>query len=352
MTALDYGNARLRVRSSRFLGVEDYRDLLGSSSIEGVLGKLANGPYGSAVEQALGRHQGLSGLDDSVRLRLSTELSDVVSFYDGDVESQLRLYEARWDIRNLRILLRSLSRGPVGDAGTPLLVSTEMLDTAALDELASQRDVRSAVDLISLWRVPSPAVGRHLRRALPRFSETRDVSVLEAALDAALVEMTVVATTGSQQDGPVVTRMRRDIDRINLMACLRTRSIDEREEAHLEWVPLDGGNVTESGWLAACAAADREAVLTTLDGRVPSSWRSALIAWRDRGDLAALESGLDDAEARAARAMFRRDPLGIETPLAYIMILEAEAMNLRLIGRAIVHGIPRDEALASLVGVP
>ena len=351
MTAVDYGNARLRVRSSRFLAAEDYRELLASSSVEGLLGKLANGPYGPAIERALGRRRGLSGLDDAVRIRLSAELSDVVSFYEGDVEDQLLLYESRWDIRNIRAILRHLSRGPADDGGAPLLVSTGLLDDAALDELASQRSVRSAVDLISLWQVPSPAVGRHLRRALPRFSETRDVSALESALDAALVEMTIEATEMSGSGSPVVTRMRRDIDRINLTSCLRVKAIAGRSGPRPDWAPLEGGTVSDSVWRSAFDAADRGSTVEALGGRVPAGWGRALATWRDGGDLSTLENALDDAEALEARAMFRRDPLGIETPLAYVMILETEAANLRLIGRAIVHGVPRDEALADLVGV-
>lgn len=351
MTAVDYGNARLRVRSSRFLDLDDYRGLLGSATVEGLLGRLANGPYGPAIERAMGRRRSLGALDGAVRFRLSTELAEVVSFYEGPVEAQLLLYEARWDIRNLRAILRSLSRGPVEDAGAPLLVSTSRLDDAALDELASQRSVRSAVDLISLWQVPTPAVGRRLRRALPRFSETRDVAELESALDASLAEMTVEATAGSHSDGPVVSRMRRDIDRINLMACLRLRATVERSQARRDWVPLEGGTVREPVWLSALDASDRGAALEALDGGVPTVWMPLLAQWRDGGELSTLENRLDDVEAREARAMFRRDPLGIETPLAYIMILEAEAANLRLIGRAIVHGIPRDEALDELVGV-
>lgn len=349
MIGLDYGNARIRVRAGLLLGIDDYRELMGSSSLEAMLGRLASGPYGADVERSLGRHSGLRRLDEAVRSHLSRELSDVLSFYSGEVAERLRLYESRWDIRNVRSILRNLADASAGEGSVPLLVSTGTLDDTALDAVAGQRDVRSAVDLLSVWRLPDPRVVFHLRRATPRYVETGDIAHLEYALDRALEEIVSEAVARFGPDGPVVAILRRELDGINLVSCARLLALPDRTPG--EWRPLDGGLVPAAAWSAAMEGADREGLASRVAGRLPASWRGPLDGWVEHGDPTRLEGRLDDAWADDARDRLRRDPLGIETPLGYIGRLEAEAKNLRLVGRAIVHDLPREQALGLLVGV-
>lgn len=348
MIDLDYGNARVRVRVGRLLDLDDYRELIRSSSLEAMLGRLASGPYGADVEQALGRHSGLRRLDEAVRSHLSRQLSDVLSFYSGETAERLRFYEARWDIRNIRSILRSLAGASTGDRSDPLLVSTGTLDDVALDEIARRGDVRSAVDLLAVWQLPGPQLVRHLRRAIGRYVETGDVSHLDAALDRALEETVGEATSRFGPDDPVVATLRREVDRINLMSCARLLALPDQSPG--EWLPLDEGVVPAAVWSEAMAAGDRRGVASRVSDRLPESWRGPLGEWVEHGDPMRLEGGLDDAWAGDARAMLRRDPLGVETPLGYLGCLEAEAKNLRMVGRAIVHEIPREQAMGLLVG--
>lgn len=347
MIGLDYGNARVRVRASLLLDIDDYRELIGSSSLEAMLGRLASGPYGAAVERSLGRHSGLRRLDEAVRSHLSRQLSDVLSFYSGEIAERLRLYEARWDIRNIRSILRSLADASTGERSIPLLVSTGTLDDAALDEIAGRGDVRSAVDLLGVWQLPGPQVVHHLRRATGRYTETGDVSHLETALDRALEETVGEAISRFGPDDPVITTLRRELDRINLMSCARLLALSDQTP---EWRPLDGGMVPAAVWSEAMASGDRQDIASRVSGGLPASWRGPLGEWVEHGDPTRLEGRIDDAWAEDARISLRRDPLGIETPLGYLGRLEAEAKNLRMVGRAIVHEIPHEEAVGLLVG--
>lgn len=349
MIGLDYGNTRVRVRAGRLLDIDDYRELMGSSSLEAMLGRLASGPYGAAVERSLSRHGGLRRLDEAVRSHLSRQLSDVLSFYSGEIAERLRLYEARWDIRNIRSILRSLADASTGERSTPLLVSTGTLDDAALDEIAGRGDVRSAVDLLGVWQLPGPQVVRHLRGATVRYVETGDISHLDAALDKALEEIVGESISRFGPDDPVVATLRRELDRVNLMSCARLLALSDRTPG--QWRPLEEGMVPAAVWSEAMAAGERQVVASRIAPRLPVSWRGPLDEWVEHGDPPRLEGRLDDAWADDALDMLRRDPLGVETPLGYLGRLEAEAKNLRMVGRAIVHEIPHEQAMGLLVGL-
>ncbi len=348
MTGFDYGNARLRVRAASWLSATAYRGLLSSSSVDGLLGSLAQLDYSEDVAAAMGRFRGIRRLDEAVRRHLSRQLNDVLSFYTGRPAGRLGTYLSRWDLRNVRSILRDLSGRRQRTSVSATLVTAGAFDDRALDEVASQRDVRAAIDLLSVWGLPSPAVVRHLRRALPAFVESGDVLLLEGALDRALGDL---AAADRAEDDRVAGLLSREVDRVNLMSLLRLRADAVPSGTATLGEPVAGGLVPPHVW-TDLAVADDPGIAAELPTRVDPIWRPGLAAWFEHRDLARLTTDLDHAEALESIALFRRgDPLGIEVPIGYVGQQESEAANLRLIGRAVAHDLDRDEAFDRLLGV-
>ena len=352
MIGYEYGNTRLRVRGAQLFDADDYLNLLRATTLDGLLGALSSGPYRPDVESALGRHRGLRRLDEAVRMHLSTQLTDVLAFYGGEIGDRLRLYESRWDNRNLRTILRSLVRPERGDSDRAFLVAAGSLDDVALGEVANQKDVRGAVDLLSVWHLPSPTVVRHLRGAMPEFSETGDIAALERALDESFGETVIDAVAAYGSQDPLIVLLCRDVDRANLTAALRWRE-DSLEMQRVEpFVPVAGGRLRDAAWAQIATLDDRADVEATLTGFLPVEWRGSVAAWAEHGNLARLEHELDAADIEIAAHRFRTgDPLGIDIPLGFILRAEAQAKNLRLVGRTIVHDLPRDAAFDQLLGL-
>jgi vacuolar-type H+-ATPase subunit C/Vma6 len=296
----------------------------------------------------MGSYRGVRRLDEAVRRHLSRQLGDVLTFYTGSIAGRLHTYLARWDLRNVRSLLRDLAGRRQLTSGSAALVSAGAFDARTLDEIAAQRDVRAAVDLLSVWGLPSPPVVRRLRHALPAFTESGDVLVLEEALDRALGDLAAADRT---EDDLVSQLLSREVDRANLMSLLRLRSDGGQIDMATGDEPAAGGAVQPQVW-RELAVVDDAALAGELPDRVDSIWRPGLAAWFEHRDLARLESDLDHAAAVEAIELFRRgDPLGIDVPVGYIGQQEAEAANLRMIGRVVTHDLDRDEAFERLLGV-
>ncbi len=348
MTGFDYGNARLRVRAASWLTASGYRGLLGATSIDGMLGSLAQQDYSEDVAAAMGRYRGVRRLDEAVRTHLSRQLTDVLSFYSGGPALRLQTYVSRWDIRNVRSILRDLTRRGQQNPSIATLVTAGAFDAQALEEIAAQRDVRAAVDLLSVWGLPSPAIVRQLRHAMPDFVETGDILVLERALDDGLGEIAGAA----QDDGDLVARfLAREVDRINLTSLLRLRVDAGPATGAADISSVVGGSVSPNVW-ADLADVDDATLAEQLSHRLAAAWRPAITEWFEHRDLARLETSLDHAAAVESIALFRTgDPLGIEIPLGFIGQQEAEAANLRLVGRAVTHDLDREETFERLLGV-
>lgn len=343
MSGYEYGNTRLRAMRSRLLTRADYVDLMSAGSLDRMLAMLAETPYAPDVEAALVRSRGLDRLDRALRSNLADALSRMASFYDGRPREKVDLLVSRWDLANLRSLVRLLDAAiAVGDLSV-LLVPAGRLGEPELHELAAQGDVGALIDLLVAWGIPSREAGFALLRARSTYLADGDVSALMLVIDGAFADE-VERVLGSET-GAAAGILRAETDARNLELALRLRSA--RIEGEPGWSELTdahlaGGTQPPELWRDVADADAPETVLELVAGRVPvPGWAAALATWASEGGLGDLVDGLTRALTSAARSRFvRGDPLGFDIPLAFTFVKEAEVRNLRLIGRALVHGLP------------
>jgi V/A-type H+-transporting ATPase subunit C len=343
MTGYEYGNTRLRAMRTRLLGSVDLDMMITAGSLDRMLAILADTPYGPDIEASLVRTRGLRRLDEAVRSNLARTLRQMASFYGEDAYDKVELLLHRWDLHNLRTLVRLpqalLEPGDVSG----LLVAAGRLTDAELSELAAQPDIRSRIDLMVAWHIPSSATGPSLARARAQFELDGDTSVLEEALDNAFAEA-MEEVLGEQRSAPA-SILRAEFDARNLGTALRRRASRQDEEpgwAEVSQRYVGGGAIPIEVWEEVAATDQAEAIADLLAGRrLLPGWRSVLREWVSHGELTTLADRLRRATATAARARFSAgDPLGFDIPVAFTYSKEAEVRNLRLIGRGIVHGIP------------
>lgn len=336
---------------SRLLDSADYDEMITAGSLDRVVAMLADTDYRPDVEAALVRARGLRRLDELTRTNLARTLRAVASFYEGGPRRHVDLLLHRWDLRNLRSLLRLPDVPPVSPDLSGLLVPAGRLDEAALAELAAQPDIRSLLDLLVVWGIPSSQATIALSRARATYVAEGDIAVVESALDHAFAEE-MQAVLGEEHTGPA-TILRAEIDVRNLETALRLSSarIDREpgwREVVVEYVP--GGLVRPGVWTQVATTDSAESVAELLvTKRLPAEWDPVIRAWAAHGDLLRLREDLQRATTATAVSRFvTGDALGFDIPLAFVFAKEAEMRNIRLIGRGIAHSIPIDEVEAHL----
>lgn len=346
MTGYEYGNTRLRAMRSRLLGPTDLSEMIGAGSLDRMLTMLADSPYAPDLEAALVRGRGLPRLDEAIRSHLARTLRQMASFYEGEAREKVDLLLLRWDLRNLRILIR-LPDSPIRpEEDVGLMVPAGRLGEAELAELAAQPDVASRVDLMVAWGVPSRDTAITLLAGRSAYVAEGDPSQLETALDHAFaVDMEQVL--GHERTG-ADSVLRAEIDARNLDVALRRREARiEREPGWSEegdsYVP--GGTLPAETWTEVATTDSPETVAAILAGKNPvPGWDEAIRAWVTHPDTRELTDRLRRAITSAAVSRFvTGDPLGFDIPLAFTFAKEAEARNLHLVARGIVHGIPAAE---------
>lgn len=347
MSGYEYGNARLRAMRSRLLGAGELTDLLSTGTLDRMLGRLADTAFGPDVEAAIPRAKGLRRLDTALRGNLSHTLTGMASFYDGAPAERVSLLLDRWIREDLRTLVRLPSAPADTDVGG-LLVPIGPLDAGALAELARRANVRDRVELAVAWRLPSANAAVILRRALPAYERTGDHAVLEAAVDAAYaVRLTEVLGDARSRAARI---LRAEIDARNLLTALRVRQARRLDEPGPDEDPyVDGGNRPADAWAPLAEEEDPERVAGRPEVDVIPGWDTEVAAWADDADLTRLADALRRRLTAAAVAGFASgDPLGFDIPVAFTFAKEAEVRDVRLVGRAIVHGLGPDEVVGRL----
>ncbi|MDH3754682.1 MAG: V-type ATPase subunit [Acidimicrobiia bacterium] len=348
MTGYEYGNTRLRAQRGRLLDGANYRELFAIGTTERLLGALSATPYGPDVERTLVRHDAFHQLDEAVRSHLARSLRAIRRFYEGEARAGVDLLLGRWDLRNIRSIIRLKARPSVYEDAEPMLVAAGALDEAALAELAGQPSLRSVVELMVAWDLPSRPAARRTLQEWPRYETTGDPVFLENALNHAWA-----AHTADALDGWVGTELevvlRAEVDQINLLTALRLRQTGvERTldaEAHEDDTYLPGGLMRPALLEQVRRTSTPDDLVAILARQpLPADWRAALTVWSANQDLSALSGGLERAVARNAIGLFGRgDPLGIAIPIAFTYAKECEARNLRLLGKSITHHIRWDD---------
>jgi vacuolar-type H+-ATPase subunit C/Vma6 len=348
MLGLDYGNARVRAMRSRLLTPDDYARLTAADTVDGLVTHLADTVYGPDVEAALARFTGLRLIDHVVRRHLIRTLGALADFYGELDPGPIDLLGDRWDVRNLRIILRSRGRLESTDEALRRVVPVGRLTAGELAELAAQPTGRGVVDLLVSWRVPSRQLARRLLDALPEYEDSGEVAVLERALNAAYAGR-LDQVLGDRSDGAAMV-LRSEIDEINLMSAVRLRAARMAGEisaaqAGASAEPLAGGRLPVGALTALARSDDRSEAFGHLEGQMlPPEWTAALEAWVEDGDPVILADALQVASTRDAVALFSGgDPLGFDIPVAFTRAQEHEARNVYWVARGIAHGLGVDE---------
>lgn len=350
MTGYDYGNARLRAKKSAFLGADDYRALLGAADVDGLLGMLSGSRYRVDVEVALARFQSIQRLDGSIALNIGRTLREMAGYYRDEPARAVGLLLERWDIRNLRAVLRGVTTRVPAATTLATLVPAGTLTAATLRMLAGATDGRSLVDLLVTLGVPDRQSALTVAGAWPAYEASGDPAQLEFALHGAYaarwrreLQELQLPTLG--------TLFSREADRANVLAAMRIhdlRAAGAEPPVAVEWLP---GTIKEDTLADAAAAAGREELVDMLGPAAPAKWADILGQWVEHGLTGTAASEIDAALTVELVALFSGgDPLSIDIPVAFTAALENEARNLRLIGRAVARQVPIAETLERLVG--
>ncbi len=327
-----YINARVKGMRSRLLPPGRLEELLAQPDLEGFMQALGSTPYGPELQEALTRYHGLRAVDEALMQHFQKAVRRVLSFADDRPRQLVEVFLLRWDVHNLRIVLRAKHTGHPPEAAEQNLVPAAQLTEVRLRELLRQPDVPAVVSTLATWGHPlAPA----LAEAARTYQDSRDLLGLEIALDRAYYEWALRVARGRGHDDALVRAVvRTEIDLTNVKTAFKLQQLPDLTPEERERFFLEGG-----------AAITRD-VFRTL--ATPQTKEAGLRKVRTRGiqpegaTPAEVERSLDEQWTRRMADLYLGDPLGVDVVVGFLTLLAAEVRNLRLIARSKALGLPRD----------
>lgn len=339
-----YINARVRAMRSRLLDPGRMEELLGVPTFDAFLAGLNNTPYARELQEALARYRGLQAVDAALARNFSATTQKIRKFGDGKPKALIEALLLRWDLSNLRAVLRGKHTGRSEEEIMASVMPAGLLTEVALRELARQPDVPAVAGTLEALEHPFAVP---LAEGLRDYLEGHDLLGLEMQVGRYYAEHVLgVARGGGHNETILRELVQAEIDALNVKTAVKLVRLDEPlslETRRRFFVP-GGAIVTEEIFL----------LLTAPEG-AEQGWRAlgahGFPLREPRDALTDFEKTLDLLLARGTARLYLRDPLGIDVVVGYLALKYNEVVNLRLIARSKMLGIPRDLVRKEMVGV-
>lgn len=343
MPDFPYINARVRAMRSRLLEAGQMEEMLGAPTFDAFLQRLSTTPYGPDLQEALTRYRGIEAVDAALARNFAATTQKVRSFADGKASALIAALLLRWDLGNVRAVLRGKHTGRSEEEIMQSVLPAGLLGEVALRELARQPDVSMVAGALEALDHP---FGQAVAQGLGEYLESRDLLVLELSLDRFYAAYVLGAARGGGHDGAVLLELTSaEIDVINVKTAVKLSRLESLDAERRRRFFLPGGGIVREDMFVALS--QRE---TAAEGwRAVKAHGFPLETIPD--SLTEFEKALDLMLLRAEARLYLGDPLGIDIVVGYLTLKYNEVVNLRLIARSKTLGIPRDLVRKEMISV-
>ena len=339
MASTAYINSRARGMKSRLLSRSEIEAMLDSGRIDQMGESLLKSDYETELAEALSRYQGTDAIEDAVSRNLVATFAKIRGMCQQDYAPLAEIFVGRWDLIAVKALLRNRHHGVDAESGARSLVPGPSMTPAIQKEMSSLDSMDALVRGLAAW---NPKLCRGLVDALPGYQESKNLRVLEEALDRAYFVRNVMRLESFRSfDANLIRAMlRAEIDRINLRRWFVPRAPGaEAVEIVRELLPR--GRIGEQTLreIATAGSPERAAEIV---GRTPyGDLSEGLARFAETGKFSALERQFELKLLDKLRGAVQRQGIGLASLLRYAWLKYNEVTNLRIIAHGLAARLPK-----------
>jgi len=346
----DYINARIKGMKSRLLAPPVFESLILKPDVESIIAELENTSYKVEIERATIQYSGIKCLEVALRNDFTRAFRKILGYMkEGESETYIKILLSRWDIQNIKTILRGKNIHLTSAEIIECLVPAGQLDDTTLIELIKQPDVKAVIDLLATWGIE---YAKPLTRNFKEYSEKRDLSVLEYAIDKFYFENALDKLSEKSYDDRILLdmiTMEIDVTNIkNVLTMIRDRIDIEEAEIFL----ITGGQrLNIERLITMIRTGTLEGAIKFLD-TTPYNFLSELPAHVFRTEkISVIEKELEKYLIKRGISRFLGDPLSIAVAVGYVWAKYNEITNIRIIARCKTADITEKEIREELIYV-
>jgi V/A-type H+/Na+-transporting ATPase subunit C len=316
-----YINARIRAMHARLV-TEKLEETMQAASYGEFLRILSESNLGADLGEATAAGAGLPQLDAALSRNFFNTAQKVVGMADGESGRDIALLFARYDLLNLKAVVR----GKIGGRGAadiiPSLLPAGSLKPSVLEGLANVPELNGLVGVAGLAATPLASA---FRKAVSKLAGDNDLLAFEVALDQAYY------TTALSQasSGVLKDYLRREVDGTNILTALKLKAQGRTE--NLEGYFIAGGREVSKSRFDQIA-----------NGSGGLEGLRAYSGLSDSSDLSASETVVRGVLLDNANRLYASDALGIGVVIGFLKDKEREVALARLIARGKYYNVPTE----------
>ncbi len=340
-----YMNARVRVMKSTMIDKDEYNRLI-KMSPAGITKFMGETAYKKEIDELAMKYHGVDLIEAALNLNAARSFNKLIRISSGRAETLIQAYLVRYDIYNLKTILRGKNVSMDEKKIRKLLIPAGRLDMAALDILLKKET--SAEILIASKVVRTD---KDFLAAINVCEKGKCLCSIEDALDKNYYNMLMeLSHTMPKQGRYVRAFLKTEIDLLNLKVLFRLVREKLPKKDIIDKLVFSGEKLTRKKLMELAGSKDCEELYSALSGTgYDTVLEKSMDDLRHKNELGTSEIALEKHWLRQVDLMLHQHPLSIGPILGYMVGKDIEIRNLRMLVRAKVTGLDEKFMTESIV---
>lgn len=347
-TDVGYAAARLRGMRAHLLDPICYDALIAAPDVQTAVRELVGTTYAPDLEKEMVGGCSAHAVDEALKDNMVRAYRKVLSFLDPGSRAMVTTLLGRWDIFNIKAVLRGAHNRVRYEEVEESLLPIGYLGSLELSGLAKLDEVKVIIDTLAMWGLPYAAP---LRRAYPEYARSNRLAPLELALDRQYAQWASQRLCGEDSSSMCAQRvLGTQIDILNLITVLRAIKSEHDSEKVDEFF-LDGGrSIRRDVFDKLTRLSDVDDLIDQLKGTpYGGAMEDAAAGYLERQSITVFERALEDLLVRRALGSGTKDPNGVGLAISYLWGKVNEVTSIRIIIKGKEVGMPADRVRRELI---
>jgi V/A-type H+-transporting ATPase subunit C len=327
----NYANATTRVKARKafLFPRETYLKLL-QMDVPEISRFIGESKYKDEIDELATKYSGIDLMEHALNLNLARDFGQIMGFCKGELRLLIGAYLNRWDVWNIKSILRGKSFGASEDEIRETLVPAGSINMQKLNEIVRKNTIADVIDGLTSTMFYKP-----LTSAMDEYNKTHLLSAFENALDKAYyANLLTLDIPNTKADELFINFIRHEVDFINLRTLFRLKRENVEHDKIMAYMIPGGSRFTIEGLRKLAQAPNYNEFVNML--KEYPNWdqlSAAVQKSQETGSLNSVEIALRKELIAYGDKISHLYPLSITPILGYIIRKNTEVNNLRIIAR-------------------
>ena len=338
-----YAVARVKAKKANLMGNDAYQKML-LMSLPEISRFISESGYAKEITELTGKFDGINLIEHATYMNMARLLNGILDSTTGELHDTLAAYLEKWDIWNLKVILRGKSFGIDADNLREDLVPAGNLDGASLEKLIA---LETEEDVLNMYSKMNETVIP--QSVIEAYKEQGNLAPIEDFLDKHHYERLLLSIDPSSRPTRLYQDfVRKEIDITNIETILKLKMEGVHGEEVMKYFISGGKDIDKK---LATQLANAETVSAALNDLAQLDFyddiKEALDA--EANSLRDIVAGMKKYKMKMTKSFSHLYPLSIIPIIDYMIHKENEVNNIRIVARGIDSGLDKDTINGLLV---